>query len=188
MGGFLPDAARLRITVFREYPYLYDGDEEAERDYLAGYADCPGSVFVVALAAGGVVGISTGLPLASADAAFREPFDHAGMDADGWFYFGESVLDKAWRGRGIGHRFFDQREAHARELKFTRTCFCAVQRPEDHPLKPVGYRPHDVFWSRRGYVRRPDLQARFNWRQIDSGGAEVANVLTFWAREPEGQM
>lgn len=185
---FLSDAARLRIAVFQEFPYLYKGDEAVEREYLAGYVECSDAVFVVALAPDGVVGISTGLPLAAADLPFRRPFEDVGMDAGGWFYFGESVLDPAWRGRGIGHRFFDGREAHALERGFTRACFCAVERPENHPLRPTGYRPHDVFWGKRGYSRRPDLQARFSWKQVDSEGAEIENVLTYWTRELTSQM
>ena len=31
----LPDLARLRIAVFRDWPYLYDGSEDYEREYLA---------------------------------------------------------------------------------------------------------------------------------------------------------
>ena len=31
----LDDLARLRITVFRDWPYLYDGDLDYERRYLA---------------------------------------------------------------------------------------------------------------------------------------------------------
>lgn len=174
--------------MFREFPYLYDGEEAAEREYLAGYADCPGSVFVLAEADGRVVGVSTGLPLASADPAFRAPFEAAGMDPAGWFYFGESVLAPEWRGRGIGHRFFDGRETHARMLGLARTCFCAVERPPDHPLKPAGYRANDNFWNRRGYVKRPDLRARFPWRQVDSPDSEVTNELVFWTREPGDQM
>lgn len=186
--AFLEDAARLRIAVFREFPYLYDGDEAAEREYLASYAASPGSVFVVALAAGAVVGVSTGLPLASADPSFRQPFEDAGLDPGGWFYFGESVLEPGWRGRGIGHRFFDAREARARELGFSRTCFCAVERSPHHPLRPADYRPLDRFWIKRGYRRRDGLQARFEWKQVDSNGAEVENLLTFWTREEAGQM
>lgn len=188
VAGHLEDAARLRISVFREFPYLYDGDQAAEREYLTGYAACPGSVFVVAESEGRVVGVSTGLPLEAADPAFREPFEAAGMNLAEWFYFGESVLAPEWRGRGIGHRFFDEREAHARRLGFAKTCFCAVERPTDHPLKPSGYHANDGFWSRRGYLRQPHLRARFAWRQIDSAGSEVKNDLVFWAQESSDQM
>lgn len=188
VAGHLGDAANLRISVFREFPYLYEGDVAAEREYLAGYAGCPGSVFVLAEAEGTVVGVSTGLPLVAADPAFRRPFETAGKNPAEWFYLGESVLAWEWRGRGIGHRFFDEREAHARSLGFARICFCAVERSTDHPLKPPGYRSNDAFWSRRGYVEQPGLKARFAWRQVDSAGSEVMNELVFWIRETRGQM
>ncbi|MBK1673911.1 hypothetical protein CKO35_11450 [Ectothiorhodospira shaposhnikovii] len=34
---WLPELARLRISVFRAYPYLYDGDTGYEENY--GYTD-----------------------------------------------------------------------------------------------------------------------------------------------------
>jgi GNAT superfamily N-acetyltransferase len=186
--GVLDAAARLRISVFREFPYLYDGDAVAEREYLAAYAGVPAAIFVLAEAAGRVVGVSTGLPLAAADPAFRQPFEAAGLEVGDWFYCAESVLEPAWRGRGIGHLFFDRREAHARALGFKRVCFCAVERPREHPMKPEGYRPNDEFWLKRGYVRRPELRAGFAWRQVDSAGVEVVNELVFWCRELTDQM
>jgi GNAT superfamily N-acetyltransferase len=184
----LDDAARLRIEVFREYPYLYEGDADAERDYLASYARCPSSVVVLAEAGGEVVGVSTGLPLVDADSSFREPFERAGLSVAEWFYFGESVLDPAWRGRGVGHRFFDLREAHAVKLGYSKACFCAVERLPGHPLEPSDYRPHDRFWEKRGYLKQPGLHARFSWPQVDSAGAEVENELVFWTRNLPAQI
>lgn len=179
---YLDDLARLRIAVFREYPYLYDGTVEYEKDYLESYAASPRSVFVLALDDGKVVGVSTGLPLAESDEAFRGPFGQAGIDPQRVFYFGESVLLPEARGRGIGHRFFDEREKHAAALGFPVTAFCSVVRPDDHPLKPEGYRPHDAFWTKRGYTRRPDLRAKLAWKQIDAED-EVRNELVFWTRD-----
>ena len=181
----LETAAELRIAVFREFPYLYEGDRVAELGYLAAYVDVPAAIFVIAEVGGRAVGVSTGLPLADADEAFRAPFMAAGLEPAKWFYCGESVLEVAWRGRGAGHRFFDLREAHARALGFRQVCFCAVERASDHPLRPVGYRGNEAFWSKRGYRRRPELRASFAWRQVDSGGLEVVNELVFWCRDLE---
>lgn len=182
VADYLEDAARLRISVFREFPYLYDGDVASERDYLGHYVECPRSVFVIAICDGRVRGVSTGLPLAEADESFRAPFLGADLAPAEWFYCGESVLDHAWRGKGIGHRFFDEREAHARELGLTKTCFCSVKREAGHPLCPEDYRPNDIFWCKRGYLKRPELSARFAWKQVNSA-EEVQNELVFWTRD-----
>ncbi|RYD80612.1 MAG: N-acetyltransferase [Verrucomicrobiaceae bacterium] len=179
---YLPEAARLRMKVFREYPYLYDGTEEYERAYLATYGASRNAVIVLAVRDGRVVGVSTGLPLAEADEAFQKPFLDAGWDVSGVFYFGESVLAKNERGQGIGHRFFDEREKHAAELGYATTAFCAVERPEDHPLKPAYHRPNDAFWTKRGYRKIPELHAELEWRQVDRGETEVNNRLVFWVK------
>lgn len=177
---YLDAAARLRIGVFREYPYLYDGSAEYEAVYLRRYIDCPESLFVCALAAGEVIGVSTALPLSAADEAFQQPFRDAGIAVESFYYLGESCLLPGYRGRGIGHAFFDHREACARELGYAMTTFCSVLRPPDHPCKPADYRSHARFWHKRGYDPN-GLVAELAWEQIDAAG-EVRNRLEFWQK------
>lgn len=179
---FLDDVARLRIEVFRDWPYLYEGDPVYEREYLAAYAGSTDSVFVLACDGGRVVGASTGLPLLDDAEAFRRPFLDAGLDPAGVFYFGESVLLPGYRGRGLGHAFFDRREAHARALgRFAVTAFCAVDRDAADPRRPHEYRSNDAFWHKRGYRRRPGLSVRLRWPE--QGRGELEHGLTFWTRE-----
>ena len=178
---YLAEIAKLRIEIFREYPYLYDGSEAYERDYLEVYAKSDRSVIVLAIEDSEIVGASTGLPLIDADEAFQKPFRDAGIDPAAVFYFGESVLKKSWRGRGIGHRFFDQREAHAAKHGFSINAFCAVQRPADHPLKPADHRDNDEFWRKRGYQKTPEMTASLSWQEIDQP-QEVCNQLVFWLK------
>ena len=182
---YLDDVAQLRMRVFRDWPYLYAGDAAYERDYLAAYARSPRSVFVLAFAGADVVGASTGLPLADDAAAFQAPFLAHGIAVGRVFYFGESVLLPAWRGHGIGHAFFDAREAHAQALGgFDRTAFAAVDRDADDPRRPSGHRDNDAFWRGRGYVRQPGLTMQLHWEEVDVG--EVDHALTFWARPLPG--
>ena len=47
IDAFLPELARLRIRVFREYPYLYEGSAAYEEKYLKTYANVPESVMVL---------------------------------------------------------------------------------------------------------------------------------------------
>jgi len=176
----IPDLARLRLQVFRDWPYLYEGDEAYERQYLKTYIRSKRAVVVLALDAGRAVGASTALPLADEAGYVTRPFAERGLDIGRFFYFGESMLDPAWRGRGIGVRFFEEREAHARSFGGIETaCFCAVQRPEDHPMKPTGYVPLDAFWSRRGYVKDPGFVTHFHWRDIGEA-EETEKPMAFW--------
>lgn len=180
----LDDVAALRIAVFRAWPYLYAGDMGYEREYLAAYAASPRSVFVLALDQDRVVGASTGLPLADDAPAFRAPFLAQGHDPDRVFYFGESVLLPAYRGRGLGQAFFDRREAHARRLGgFGWTAFAAIDRDPGDPRRPDGYRGHEALWTGRGYTRRPELSMQLEW--AEPGAGDCTHGLTFWTRPLE---
>jgi GNAT superfamily N-acetyltransferase len=178
---YLDDVARLRIAVFREWPYLYDGDVGYERGYLEVYAQSPNSAVVLARAGGEVVGASTGIPLAEDSAEFQAPFRERGIDVATVFYCGESVLLPAHRGRGIGHAFFDAREAHARALGgFAWTAFAAVDRDDGDPRRPPAHRGNEAFWGKRGYVRQPGMTMRLHWNE--AGRGDIEHPLTFWLR------
>jgi GNAT superfamily N-acetyltransferase len=184
ISPWLADVARLRIDVFRAWPYLYEGSFDYERKYLAAYAESRDSLFVLAFDDGAVVGASTGLPLADDTVEFHEPFAAQGIPVESVFYFGESVLLPAHRGRGLGHAFFDGREAHARALgRFAWTAFCAVDRADDDVRRPADYRPNDGLWNKRGYQRKAGMTMRLLWEE--SGRGEVEHGLTFWLRALE---
>lgn len=178
----LPALAKLRITVFRDYPYLYDGTLAYEEDYLAHFAASPGAVCVAAYDGSEIIGASTAAPMAEHASAFAAPFIAQGYDIARIFYLSESVLLKAYRGHGLGHAFFDQREAHARALGgFTHATFSSVIRPDDHPLKPAGYQPLDAFWTKRGYAKAAGIVASYTWKDIDHD-AETAKDMQFWIK------
>lgn len=178
----LPALANLRIKVFHEFPYLYDGDLDYERKYLSSYAASSSSVIVGAFDGGRLIGAATGAPLAKEKGAWVAPLIEKGYKADEVFYFGESVLLSEYRGRGIGHRFFDLREEVARRQNAKHTAFVAVMRPEDHPARPADYRPLDAFWRKRGYAPVDGAVAEFEWREIGDK-VETSHQLQYWARE-----
>ncbi|MBY6141099.1 GNAT family N-acetyltransferase [Leisingera daeponensis] len=178
----LDDVAGLRIKVFRAWPYLYDGDPGYERDYLQSYRDSERAVVVGAFDGGTLVGASTGAPLADHADDFAAAFEGTGVDLNDVFYCAESVLLPEYRGHGVGHGFFDAREAHARKHGFSKTAFCGVQRPADHPLRPADYAPLDPFWRKRGYAPLEGAIAHFSWKDVDQA-EETRKPLQFWIRD-----
>jgi GNAT superfamily N-acetyltransferase len=185
LARHLDDLADLRIAVFRDYPYLYDGagahGRAYERAYLSAYARSAGAVIIGAFADGALVGAATAAPMADHAEAFAAPFAARGMDIARISYFGESVLLPQWRGHGIGHAFFDRREAAARERGFAIAAFCAVIRPSDHPDRPADYSPLDPFWRRRGFAPVEGLVASFDWKEPGSEG-ELPHDMQFWVK------
>ena len=180
LAAALEDVARLRIRVFRDFPYLYDGDADYERDYLRAYQS-PGAVVVAALDGRAVVRAATGAPMVDHAADFAAAFADRPEPLDQIFYCAESVLLPEYRGQGIGHAFFDAREAHARDLGLTYSAFCSVIRAADHPARPPAYRPLDDFWRRRGYRPLPGVVARFSWKDLGEPD-ETEKPLQFWMR------
>lgn len=176
--------AELRIQVFREWPYLYEGSLTYEQHYLDKYAACPQSIVAIAKDGQRIVGATTGLPLSAADPEFQKPFLNSSYPTKVIFYLGESVLLPKYRGQGIGHRFFDAREAQAIRCGYKYAAFCAVERAEDDPRRPSDYNELDTFWRKRGYSKQPQLQATFDWREVGHS-LESSHTLSFWIKKLE---
>lgn len=181
LEAHLDDVARLRIAVFRDWPYLYDGTLEYERAYLQTYRDNPGALLVGAFDGGILVGASTSTLMEDHAEAFRAPLAQLGVPVSDILYGAESVLLPAYRGQGFGHRFFDLRETHARAHGRSHVAFCSVMRPADHPARPQTYRTNDAFWSGRGYTPLPGVMAEFSWKDVGDT-SESLKPLQFWIR------
>ncbi len=181
LDAAIDDVAKLRIAVFRDWPYLYDGNLYYERRYLATYRDSADAVVVGAFDGARLVGAATGTPMEAHAEEFSAALAGTGLVLSDIFYCAESVLLLAYRGRGIGHAFFDVREAHARRLGRRWSAFCRVVRPEDHPLRPADYRPLDAFWRKRGYAPMEGVMAEYSWKDVGEA-EETAKPMQFWIR------
>jgi len=187
IAAHIDDLAQLRIEVFREFPYLYQGDADYERRYLQTYIQSPRSTCTLVYDGAVLVGATTGLPLDDEIAEVRKPFLDAGYDLSKIFYCGESVLKRSHRGRGIYKHLFRVREEHAKSLGgFEIASFCCVQRPPDHPLRPAGYVPLNEIWNRFGYREHAELETDFDWKDIDQS-EPTRKRMRFWLKPIKDQ-
>ncbi len=180
---FANELAELRLKVFWEFPYLYEGNPEYEKKYLETYFKAKHSFIFLVEDEKKIVGATTGIWAQEEEESFRRPFVAAGMDPESVFYFGESVLLNHYRGQGIGKKFFAEREAFARTLPFIKyLSFCAVVRPADHPLKPSDYEPLDSFWRNMGFEKNPGLLTQYEWK--DRGEElQTKKNMQYWVKK-----
>jgi GNAT superfamily N-acetyltransferase len=183
LRAWLPRLAGLRIAVFRDWPYLYEGEDAYEQRYLAAYADSPGAAVIAAIDGERAVGCATCQPMTEATARVQAAFRGRGLDPARFCYFGESVLLREYRGQGAGVRFFELREAHARGLRLAAAAFCAVTRNDNDPRRPRDHVPLDAFWRKRGYDRRADISVVFDWKEVGDD-RETPHALGFWVKDP----
>ncbi|GHG03469.1 N-acetyltransferase [Deinococcus piscis] len=184
-SAVLGEVARLRLTLFREFPYLYEGTAEAEAEYLQTYAQAPGALLILARdrrAGGRVVGACTAVPLAHEGEELQAPFRASGLDPAQVLYLGEALLETEYQSLGLGGQMMDRAEAHADALGLPLVAAAMVQRPADHPLKPAGWRSPRRFLERRGYAMRPELDTTLTWQELGEASPSP-KPMRFWVLE-----
>jgi GNAT superfamily N-acetyltransferase len=181
--AYLSSVARLRVEVFREYPFLQERTLDEESDLLKKYAQSPEAILVIVFDGSKIVGASTGIPFKEEAEWLQKPFLDLELDPSLFFFFTESLLLKPYRGRGIGHHFFDLRENHVSQLgNYSQICFSAIDRSPDHPYRPQDYLLLHDFWKKRGYTHRTELQTHFSSRDFYED-LPSTKMLSFWTKE-----
>ncbi|MEZ4814145.1 MAG: GNAT family N-acetyltransferase [Bdellovibrionota bacterium] len=177
----LAPLAALRIEVFHEYPYLYEGNIEYELKYLDRYFSSKNSLVVALWNKDKLVGASTAIHLPEENLNIRtalNPF----YKEDSFVYFGESIIQKKYRGNGFGKKFFELRENFARSIpKVNRCGFCSVQRSSNDPRKPDSYFSPENLWSKLNYQLKKDLTVELEWKEIGEA-KESPKSLQFWIK------
>lgn len=179
---YISELAALRIKIFHDYPYLYDGNFDYEKKYLKTYVDCPEVILVLVFDQDRIVGASTALPLKFEPDYVTKPFQDKNYDVDSIFCFGESILLSEYRGQNIGKSFFAEREKAALEYGCSMTTFFEVIRSPDDPRRPADWHPLDSFWQKLGYQKHPELTSECSWKEIGEQ-EESFKPIVFWLKK-----
>ena len=126
ISPYLKTMAQIRMSVFHEWPYLYDGSLDYELNYLDRYKRNKKSLCVLCLDQEKVVGITTLMPLIDEYDELKRPLADQGHNLSEIFYYAESCLLPEYRGQGVYHEFFQRREKHVRSFgdQYKKICFC----------------------------------------------------------------
>jgi GNAT superfamily N-acetyltransferase len=180
---YLTQIAELRIKVFRDFPYLYDGSLDYEEAYLETYFKSSQSVLILCLRGSRVVGVSTAIALSEESASIQKPFLERGLSLGPYVYFGESVLSQEYRGRGVGKEFFKHRLDFAKRLPAVDwAVFCAVIRSASDPLRPTHYSPLNTFWDKQGFQEWTGMKCSLSWKRMGET-TDSSHELQFWRKK-----
>lgn len=177
----LDEVATLRLEIFQEYPYLYQGRREDELTYLVTYAEAPDASIILAYHGQAVIGAVAGMPLIHEDALMLGAFAGTTFPLNEIYYVGELLFRPDYRNGGLGRKLLAQLESHIRSLGCYRKLTCAtVDRPDDHPLRPRDYIPITKFLARTDFARLPGVTTSFIWRETD--GVKRDHTMQFWVK------
>ena len=178
----LDSLASLRLEIFREYPYLYDGRREDELAYLKSYAEAPDACVILAHDEGAVVGAATGMPFIHEGAQMLPAIAASQYNVEKLYYVGELLLYPAYRNKGLGLQLLGQLEQQIHSLGRYQHLVCAtVERPAAHLLQPDVYVPITRFLARTGFDLMPGVTTSFAWRETD--GIRRDHPMQFWVKE-----
>lgn len=184
---YIETISKLRIEIFKEYPYLYKGDLAYENNYMQGYTQDKRAMIVIAKVDGVLAGVSTGIPLISdseivADA--KKCFSQQDVEIGDYYYYGEVIVLPEFRGMSLTTKLYEAQNELVKSWGYKHVCILTVVREPDHPLKPNNYVSKDKMWEHLGFFRRK-LTVDYHWPTIqpDKSVQNVNNTLEFWAKD-----
>ena len=155
----------MRLSIFREWPYFYAGDEKVEADYSRLYAESSNSLLIIGRENGKIIGVTTGLPLEELDPFYLTPFQKRSVHS--FFYLGEILLLKEFRGRGLGLQMHAAFESEVRkQARYNKIYILRILCDPKDPRKPKEDPDLDRFWHRLGYIERADLNLEIEYQEI----------------------
>jgi hypothetical protein len=178
--------AQLRISEFKEYPYLYSGNIEAERKLVAEYAQDEKGMIVVAKINGKTAGLLSGIPLVSNAqivSGIKAFFEKQKVNINEYYYCGEGIILPEFRHLGLIKMLLNKQDEQAKKWQFKYVCALTVFRDETYFPKPKAYTSTDSLWTHLGFIKT-NLRTNFIWPTIQKNNSiiEQENTVEFWTK------
>lgn len=180
----LPFVAALRIKIFREYPYLYEGDFIEEMEDLRNCSQKSHNAVAIACHNNIPIGFLYGIPLTEFASHFENPvvdlFKEKKLAPETCYYFADIIILPEHRGNHLSKKLFDTLETYAQEQGYCSASFI-TESHEFHPLKPVDYKSLDPLWNSLNY-KKTGLVSHGSWQTHKADGTIVKelHVADIW--------
>ncbi len=183
LRSIIPFMVEQRISAFRDYPYLYEGNSDEETEYAQWFTSLPHSVAAIAYHDGKPVGFVSGTGFADFDVHFKgsiELFEKNGLDPKKFYYIPEAIIMPEHRRKSLMLKLHALVIEHAQTLGYLSSCL--VEESHDmHPLKPADYTSRDDIYLKAGYTKT-SMIIKFPWLtiQADESLKDEEHELLYW--------
>lgn len=181
IAPYTQQIVKLVDTIYRQYPYLYNGDDAGYIDYLDSYARSKNAIICLVFDGNKIVGIAAGMPMTEAREIYWEPLKKHGYDLNTLFYQGEFGLLPAYHNQGVEEAMFHKVEEFVRKGPYKSIAFWEVESSTSPSQRPENYLPSDPFWKRLGFIRYSELNFNMFWTNINEK-KESPHLAVYWLK------
>lgn len=179
----IPELTKLRLTIYREYPYLYEGDPLFEESYVSLFANSSDALLIVAKVGNRIVGALSGLPLDSAQKEIQDVFLASKMKLKECYALCDVVVLKEYRNRRVATILYEEFANQLRKMKrYKKVVLWQIVRAQDDPKRPNDYFSPDNFFGKQGFKKHPEYTCVLRWKEI-SEKEERAHRFEFWLKD-----
>lgn len=179
---FASDLARISNVVYKEYPYLYDIEDDAQF-YLTKYCHTSEAKLCLAYDGENIIGYVIGVPLKDYSKSFQNPFIKHGLEVDRFFYIGELALLSDYRKQGVGKRMLLQIEELVKsEQKYPEICLAHIDESRLLAKKPFNYTSLSTFWIQLNYEQYANLSFTLEWKNVGEKD-DSSHTLIYWRKK-----
>lgn len=161
-------------TIYREPPFLYNGQDADYKTYLNEYANDPDAYLNVVMDNNTLVGLSLGMPLSRSRDLYKLPF----KQVDGIYYAGEFGLNPSYQGKGLENELIKWLEKEAKSKGYDTMAFWEL---DSSPSKKSPLLPF-AFWEKQGYKHHPELGFKISWTNIGED-KESEHTAVYWLKK-----
>lgn len=180
---YLEQIAVLRLEALQEFPYLYEGKINFEKDFLKTYSESSNSLIEIVKDENEVVGVTSCIPLSEESDEMQRMYTNQGYDVRRIFFFGESLILPKYRSEDIYREFFKRMEEHIIDVQPTSefAVFGSIKRSKNHSLYNEEYKKLTDFWTTLGFKEDRKLFLEFKWKDINKKSESVKKMV-FWKK------
>ena len=175
---YIQDIVKLCNAIYREPPYLYNGDDEEYTAYIESLSQANDVVICLVFDGEKAVGLSIGRPLIQTRGPYKETLVEHGYDLNQFFYLGEFGLLSGYRDCRIEEAMYLEIEKAAFvDGAFDMICVWDIVDPNQFSSDTCFV--EDYFWKKLGFVQHPELNFQIVW--INIGDTQESSHLAVYS-------